>query len=222
MRALVKNLYNPKILFEAAGWGRASSVDEAGQYNALSTGYGFQRGNYLVGIGISYDLFDLRRRQLKLHTQEASTDYAYKKLQEQQQLLSISDSQADVEMQTALNRLKEIPKQLKAANDSYRQNLSLYKNGLSDIITLDAALNILYRAETDFMQAKYDYSSALFQKAITENQVNHSFKLIKIINYVNGHIRTQKAHHGNSGHHEPFNICSAQCNKYSDRYFPEA
>jgi adhesin transport system outer membrane protein len=176
---LVKKLYNPKISLEAAGWGRASSVDAAGQYNALSTGYGYQRGNYLVGIGISYDLFDLRREHLKLNTQKASTDYAYKKLQEQQQLLAINAGQADVEMQTALDRLKEIPKQLKAANDSYRQNLSLYKNGLSDIITLDAALNILYRAETDYMQAKYDYSNALFRKAITENQVNTVLNLLK-------------------------------------------
>jgi adhesin transport system outer membrane protein len=176
---LVKKLYNPKISLEAAGWGRASSVEAAGQYNALSTGYGYQRGNYLVGIGISYDLFDLRREHLKLNTQKASTDYAYKKLQEQQQLLAINAGQADVEMQTALDRLKEIPKQLKAANDSYRQNLSLYKNGLSDIITLDAALNILYRAETDYMQAKYDYSNALFRKAITENQVNTVLNLLK-------------------------------------------
>ena len=84
-----------------------------------------------------------------------------------------------IKLQTALNRLKEIPNQLKAANDSYRQNLSLYRNGLSDIITLDAALNILFRAETDYMQAKYDYSSALFQKAITENQVNSVLNLLK-------------------------------------------
>jgi len=176
---LVKKMYNPKISVLAAGWGRASSVDYAGNYNSLSSGYGYQRGNYLVGIGISYNLFDLRRRQLKLRTQQASTDYSLKKLKEQQQLLDISASQADVEMETALNRLQEIPKQLKAANDSYRQNLSLYKNGLSDIITLDAALNILYRAETDYMQAKYDYSSALFQKAITENQVNTVLNLLK-------------------------------------------
>jgi adhesin transport system outer membrane protein len=176
---LVKKLYNPKIMLEAAAWERGSSVDANNQYNSLSTGYGLQRGNYLVGVGISYNLFDLRRRQLKLSTQKASTDYAYKKLQEQQQLLSVSASQADVEMQTALNRLKEIPNQLKAANDSYRQNLSLYRNGLSDIVTLDAALNILYRAETDYMQAKYDYSNALFQKAITENQVNSVLNLLK-------------------------------------------
>jgi len=176
---LVKNLYNPKISLEAAAWGRGSSVDANGQYNSLSTGYDFQRSNYLVGVGISYNLFDLRRRQLKLRTQKASTDYAYKKLQEQQQLLSVSASQADVEMQTALDRLKEIPNQLKAANNSYRQQLSLYRNGLSNIIDLDAALNILYRAETDYMQAKYDYTNALFQKAITENQVNSILNLLK-------------------------------------------
>jgi adhesin transport system outer membrane protein len=176
---LVKNLYNPKIRVLAITWDRGSSVDEAGQYGSLSSGYGFQRGNYLVGLDISYNLFDLRRMKLKLNTQKANTDYDLKALQEQQQLLSIGANQADVEMQTALNRLKEIPNQLKAANDSYRQNLSLYKNGLTDIIVLDAALNILYRAETDYMQAKYDYSNALFQKAITENQVNSVLTLLK-------------------------------------------
>ncbi len=176
---LVKKMYNPVISLEAAAWDRGSSVDASGQYNSLSSGYGFQRGNYLVGVGISYNLFDLRRRQLKLRTQKASTDYAYKKLQEQQQLLNFSASQADVEMETALNRLKEIPNQLKAANNGYRQKLSLYRNGLADILELDAALNILYRAETDYMQAKYGYSNALFRKAITENQVNSILNLLK-------------------------------------------
>lgn len=176
---LVKKMYNPKISLEAAAWGRGSSIDAEGNYNKIGTGYGFDRSNYLVGLGISYNLFDLRRRQLKLRTQKASTDYAYKKLQEQQQLLAVSNNQADVEMQTALDRLKEIPNQLNAATAGYRQKLSLYKNGLTDIIELDAALNILYRAETDYMQAKYDYANALFQKAITENEVNRVLTLLK-------------------------------------------
>jgi adhesin transport system outer membrane protein len=46
-------------------------------------------------------------------------------------------------------------------------------------VELDATLNILYRAETDFMQAKYSYANALFQKAITENQVNSVLNLLK-------------------------------------------
>ena len=67
---LVKKQYNPKISFEAAAWARGSSVDANGNYNSLSSGWGFQRDNYLVGLGISYNLFDLRRRQLKLSTQK--------------------------------------------------------------------------------------------------------------------------------------------------------
>ena len=176
---LVKNLYNPKLMFEAATWDRGSSVDAAGNYGGLGSGYGFQRGNYLVGLGVSFNIVDLKRRQLKLNTQKAATYYDQKRLQEQQRLLAVSASQADAEMQTALDRLREIPNQLNAANASYRQNLSLYRNGLSDIVTLDAALNILYRAETDYMQAKYDYASALFKKAITENQVGSVLNLLK-------------------------------------------
>ncbi|SEO72911.1 TolC family protein [Mucilaginibacter sp. OK283] len=176
---LVKKSYNPKIMLEGAVWGRGSSVDANDHFNSLSTGWGFDRNNYLVGVGISYNLFDLRRRQLKLRTQKAETSYNAHKLQEQKQLLAVNANQADVELETARQRLQEIPHQLRAANDGYRQKLSLYKNGLTDIIELNAALNILYRAETDYAQAKYSYSSALFQKAVTDNQVNAVLNLLK-------------------------------------------
>jgi adhesin transport system outer membrane protein len=176
---LVKKQYNPRISLEAAAWDRGSSIDAAGNYGGISSGFGFDRDNYLVGIGISYNLFDLRRRHLKLSTQKASTDYALKKLQEQQQLLAVSANQADVELTTAQQRLAEIPKQLKAANDGYRQKLSLYRSGLTDIIELNAALNILYTAETDYAQAKYTYANALFQKAITGNKLNQVLNILK-------------------------------------------
>ena len=175
---LVKKQYNPKILLEAAVWGRGSSVDGNDHFNNLSSGFGFDRNNYLVGAGISYNLFDLRRRQLKLRTQKAVTNYALKNLDEQRSLLALSVSQADVELNTAKQRLTEIPNQLRAANAGYRQKLSLYKSGLTDIIELNAALNILYRAETDYAQARFAYTSALFQKAVTSNQVSTVLNLL--------------------------------------------
>ncbi|MEN0053235.1 MAG: TolC family protein [Mucilaginibacter sp.] len=174
---LVKKQYNPKILFEAAAWGRGSSIDANDRFNSLSSGWGFDRSNYLVGIGVSFDLFDIRRRQLKVRTQKAEVYYAQKKLEEQKKLLNVSINQADVELNTAKQRLVEIPDQLRAATAGYRQKLSLYKSGLTDIIELNAALNILYRAETDYAQAKYAYSSALFQKAVTANQVSSVLNL---------------------------------------------
>ncbi len=131
------------------------------------------------GSWLSYNLFDLRRKQLKLSTQKAATYYNRKKLEEQKQLLAVTASQADVELETAQQRLQEIPHQLKAATDGYRQKLSLYKNGLTDIIELNAALNILYRAETDFAEARYAFANALFQKAVTENQVGAVLTLLK-------------------------------------------
>ena len=176
---VVKNQYNPKIFVQGAAWGRGSSVDPEGNYNNLSTGFGFQRDNYLVGVGISYNLFDLRRRQLKLSTQKAESDYYRNKLEEQKQLLASSANQANAQMQTARQRLQEIPNQLRAATAGYRQKLSLYKSGLTDIVDLDAALSILYRAETDYVQAKYDYTTALFGQAITDNQVNTILNILK-------------------------------------------
>ena len=175
---LVKKSYNPKILLEGAVWGRGSSVDANDQFNSLSDGLGFNRNNYLFGVGITYNLFDIKRRQFKLNTEKTVADYALKKLQEESAMLSINDQQANQEMYTARQRLKEIPNQLNAANAGYRQKLSLYKNGLTDIIELNAALNILYRAETDYVSAKYSYSHAFFQKAITENQVSQILNLL--------------------------------------------
>lgn len=175
---LVKKQYNPKVLLEAAAWARGSSVDANDNFNSLSSGWGFSRSNYLVGIGISYNLFNLRHRQLKLRTQKTATNYALKKLDEQKSLLALGVSQADEELNTAKQRLAEIPNQLKAANAGYRQKLSLYKSGLTDIIELNAALNILYRAETDYAQARFAYTSAIFQKAVTGNQVSSILNLL--------------------------------------------
>lgn len=164
--------YNPKILLEGATWGRGSSIDGTDHFNSLSTGLGFGRSNYLVGLAVSYNLTDLRRRQLRMRTEKLAVKYAFKKLEEEKALLASTNVQADNELQTSMLRLDEIPLQLKAAQDAYRQKFSLYKNGLTDIIELDAALNILYRAEKDFSLAKNQFAFALFQKALTENQLS--------------------------------------------------
>lgn len=176
--ALVKKSYNPKVSLQAAAWGRGSSVSAADEFRPLSKGIGFERGNYLVGLGITWNVFDLKRKQLQLHTQKAMSTYAQKKLNEQNTLLQLGIGQANTEVLTAAHRLEEIPNQLNAAQAAYRQKLSLYKNGLTDIIELNMALNLLYRAETDYTTAKYNYCKAVFQKAVTENRVEDLLQLL--------------------------------------------
>lgn len=169
--SLVKKSYYPTVSIQGAVWGRGSSVSPTDEFRKLSTGIGLERGNYLVGVGIKYDLFDLKRKQLQLKTQQAYTNYAEKQLQEQQMLLSLSENKLDAQLVTAGERLQEIPHQLAAAQAAYRQKLSLYKNGLTDILELNTALSVLYRAETDLIMAKYLYCKTLFEKAIAINRV---------------------------------------------------
>ncbi|WP_316836125.1 TolC family protein [Pedobacter nutrimenti] len=173
---LVKKNYAPKIMLEAAAWGRGSSVDANDHFGSLGEGMGIDRSNYLVGIGITYNLFDIKHKQLQLHTQKLASDFALKKLKAQQVLLESSSDQASLEFNTALQRLREIPHQLHAAEAAYRQKLSLYKSGLSDIIELNTALSLLYRAETDYATAKYTFCRALFQRSVAQNKVDTFLK----------------------------------------------
>jgi len=176
---LVQKSYYPKISLQGAVWGRGASVSPTDEFRPLYKGLGFERANYLVGVGVTYNLFDLKRKKLQLNTQKAVTGYAQQKLAEQQNLLALSISQADAELEVAQDRLAEIPHQLAAAQAAYRQKFSLYKNGLTNIVDLNATLNILYRAETDLTNANYTYCKSLFQKAVNENKVDALLNTLK-------------------------------------------
>ena len=176
---MIRKTYNPKVSVQAALWARGSSISAADEFRDLSKGLGFERGNYLVGVGVTYNIFDAKRKRLQLNTQKANTNYVAKELEEQTSLLSLSIEQANAALQIAQERLQEIPHQLEAAQAAYRQKLSLYKNGLTNIVDLNAALSILYRAETDFTNANYSYCKALLQKAVNENQVDALLNALK-------------------------------------------
>lgn len=161
----------PKLLLEGAAWGRGSSINQNSEFSALDNGWGFSRTNYLLGLGISFNITDIKRQQLRLNTQKSTSSYEQNRLTEQAVNLDTQVKQADAELRTALARLNEIPHQLAASRAAYRQKFSLYKNGLINIIELNIALDLLYRAEADFANAKYMFCRAVFQKAITRNQV---------------------------------------------------
>ncbi|MDX3915441.1 MULTISPECIES: TolC family protein [Olivibacter] len=174
---LVRKSYRPKLFLSAAVWGRASSVNSVDEFLPLNQGIGMQRGNYLVGLGISYNLFDRRRQRLDLALTERQTMRASKKLAEEQVNVQTNILQAKAEVSAAEERLHEIPRQVKAANAAYRQKFSLYKNGLTDIVELNVAQNMLYRAETDYITAKYNYYLALFHQVIAQNNVDPFLQL---------------------------------------------
>ena len=136
--------------------GRGSGFDydygelNPGAYtNSYIKGISPARGNYLEGVGMIWNLTNpLRVQQLvasqKFLSRAFQDEYDLVDQQLKDQLLL-----ARSKMDNALENYKEVPVQLKAAEDAYLQKSVLYKNGLTNIVDVTQALYALYRAEAD-------------------------------------------------------------------------
>jgi outer membrane protein TolC len=177
---LIRKSYLPKLYVLAAGWMKGSSIQPNGTIDKdLGSGLGYSRYNYLFGLGITYDLFDLRREKDRLNVQKYQTEAALHQFEEQERSLKNADLQASVNLRTAVDKFGQIPVQLSAASDAYRQRLTQYNAGLSNIIDLTNALYVLNRAQTDLINTKDGVWRAIVQKAYADNGI---YQLLSILN----------------------------------------
>ena len=107
------------------------------------------RQNYLVGIGVTWNLTTIARTSKKVSAQKLIADG----LQDEynvidQQLKSQADA-ADAKIGFAMQNFTEAPKQVDAAKQAYLQKTTLYKNGLTNLIDVTQAFYTLNRAEID-------------------------------------------------------------------------
>jgi outer membrane protein TolC len=128
-------------------------------------GVSFSRGNYLVGVGMVWNLTS----PLRVHHQVAAQQWQSEGLKEEYGLVS---KQLQAQMALSVTRIKnaldnynEAPIQVKAASDAYTQKEVLYKNGLATIVDVTTALFTLNRAETDRDIAFNNVWQALLFKA---------------------------------------------------------
>ena len=167
---VISKSYLPRVSLDVSSFARGSSIQYNDDYKSLSTGLGYQRLNYIAGIGISYDLFNgiYKRDKLAVNRyQIKASDYA---LQQQKLSLQSASLQADEAINTAEANLKELPNQTKAAMDVYSQKVAQYKAGLITLIDLTNASFVLYRSQTDFVEALNDwYKAKLFKAEATGN-----------------------------------------------------
>ena len=123
------------------------------------------RSNYLLGIGVSWNLTSI----LRVHEQVLAQKYTSAGLQDEYEVINqqLSDQLilANARIQNALKNYREAPIGLKAASDAYLQKTVLYKNGLATIVDVTQALFTLNRAETDRDIAFNNVWQALLLKA---------------------------------------------------------
>jgi outer membrane protein TolC len=107
------------------------------------------RANYLVGIGVSWDLTNLGRIASRLKSQHYTSDGLMNEYHYQENNLVNQLEQGNKQLVNALQKYREAPIQLKAASDAYNQKKTLYSNGLATIIDVTQTLYNLNTAETD-------------------------------------------------------------------------
>jgi outer membrane protein, adhesin transport system len=167
----VAKKYLPKFSLEGAAWMRGSSISPADEYSTnLGDGLSYSRYNYLAGLTLTYNVFDLKHR----HDQIVEGRYAAKAKQEaiQNQQLTLNQllQQANSAYATTMDKLKELPAQLHSSQQAYVQQLALYKAGLNTLIDVTNAEYVLSQTETSFALAQNDLMQLLYIRAGLSNQ----------------------------------------------------
>lgn len=123
------------------------------------------RANYLIGVGVTWNLTGYLRVAQQLQVQKYTTEGLKNEYQEADQRLKNETALASQKINNALESYKEAPIEMAAASAAYLQKSVLYKNGLTNIIDVTQALYALNRAETDRDIAYANVWQALLYKA---------------------------------------------------------
>ncbi|MVN22006.1 TolC family protein [Mucilaginibacter sp. HMF7410] len=123
------------------------------------------RSNYLLGIGVSWNLTSPLRVHEQVKAQQFTSEGLRNEYLVTSQQLTDQLILSKTRIQNALKNYQQAPIGLKAASDAYLQKTVLYRNGLATIVDVTQALYALNRAETDRDIANNNVWQALLYKA---------------------------------------------------------
>jgi len=107
------------------------------------------RQNYLVGLGVTWNLTTILRTSKKVSAQKLVADGLQDEYNVVDQQLKTQSDAADAKIKFAIDNYVEAPKQVDAAKQAYLQRTTLYKNGLTNLTDVTQAFYTLNRAEID-------------------------------------------------------------------------
>ncbi len=176
---VIRKSYLPRVVLAGSAWMRGSSIQYNDDYKSLATGLGYQRFNYMAGIGVSYNLFNGLYKKDKLAINRFQVQASGFELEQEKLQLALSISQSDIALNTAKANLAELPVQLQSATDTYFQKLAQYKAGIISLIDLTNASFVLYRSQTDYIETISDWYLAALEKAAATGNLNQFIQTIK-------------------------------------------
>lgn len=168
---LLRKQYYPRIslfgMFQGRGSGFSPNYisDQTAYSNGYWSGVDPVRSNYLIGIGINWNLTTLFRLNKQVNAQRYSVAAMQEDYNEAELSIKTQVRIADDRFTAAMTNYGEAPIQVAAASEAFNQKTVLYRNGLANMVEVMQATNTLIRAETDRNIANNNVWQALLLKA---------------------------------------------------------
>lgn len=134
-------------------------------------GVGIDRGNYLLGVSLNWNITHIFRTNTKIKEQQFVTQSLQYTFDAQQKELKTLSHQANEQLKNAYNNFDETKVQLEAAALAHQQQTALYKNGLTTLVDFMQALYSLNRAEIEYEIAQNNAWQALLLLASAQGDI---------------------------------------------------
>lgn len=174
----LKSFYYPTfsivgvVQTRGSGFGYGYLADQTNYSRDYWTGINPTRSNYLLGLGMTWNLAQAFRMTQAVKAQRLTTEGLRYEYEMASQQLRTQNALADSKIRFALDNYREVGIQVKAASDAYLQKSVLYRNGLTNLVDLTQAMYTLVRAETDRDIAYSNVWQALLLKAASTGDMN--------------------------------------------------
>ncbi|MDR6940742.1 TolC family protein [Mucilaginibacter pocheonensis] len=151
------------------GRGSGFNADYISNQDSYSSSYGAganpTRYNYLFGVAMVWNITNPFRVHYQVKSQKYTSQQFKNDYDLVEQQLTAQQALAETRISNALKNYREVPVEVSAASDAYKQKYTLYKNGLANIVDFTQALYTLNRAEIDRYIALNNVWQALLYKS---------------------------------------------------------
>lgn len=162
----------PRFALLASGYGRGTSVLSGARNLAVWDGAApFSAGNWVVGVGVEFSLsrhWQSQREQAVFRRQQQVETARY---QQVQGALTLAQRQAAADLDAARLALEYAPVELTAARTGEAQARARYSAGLSSIVDLANAEELLVKAETDDILSRIQIWRAQLKVAFAQGDL---------------------------------------------------
>jgi outer membrane protein len=135
-------------------------------------GVGIDRGNYFVGLGLSWNVASFLRSTSSASAQAQRTRALSRERELAAQELAAQERFAEQKFVLAHENRRHAVSQQDAANDAFQKSKARYDNGLGTIVELTQAIFAVARADVDFELAQSAIWQALLLKAAASGDLN--------------------------------------------------